>query len=303
MDAPPKKTLRQKWKEHYDTKDEMFNVKPERANTAGVVFFWVFIVSLLYTALKIMIPQLTRYQSTRRYWFTAFAWFVSIEIVINWILSARKSPSQVNAKTVPQGDEKLVTSLPEGWKSCPTCQLDTPPRSHHCKICKMCVLKRDHHCFFTGSCIGFFNQRYFIVFMFYATLGLIFSIYLLFSYLADPKPLLSRHCISYFFPVALFQWIFGYLSFAHLTLLAQLNASLVCLLGSVWFFAWEMLMVARGQTSYEAMRGIHRYRMNTMHNFQSVFGSLWILNFIFPMPFSQNGNGVDWSIKGVGKSR
>ena len=303
MDPPPRRTLMEKWKEHYNTKDEMFNIKPETANIAGVIFTWGYMISLMYTVLNIMIPQLARYQSSKQWWMSSFTWFVTVEIIINWILTARKTISQVNAKSVPQGNEKLVTSLPEGWKSCPTCQLDAPPRSHHCKICKMCVLKRDHHCFFTGSCIGFYNQRYFIIFLFYATAGIIFSTYLLFTYLADPLPLLSRHCISYFFPVAIFQWLLGYLSFAHLFLVAQLNASILCVFGSLWFFVWEMAMTARGQTSFEVMRGIERYRMGITKNFQSVFGHLWMLNFIIPMPFAVCGNGVDWKVEGVGKSK
>jgi len=57
------------------------------------------------------------------------------------------------------------------FQTCPVCLLMTPPRSHHCKICNCCVLKRDHHCFFTASCVGFNNQRYFVVFMFYMSVS------------------------------------------------------------------------------------------------------------------------------------
>jgi len=57
------------------------------------------------------------------------------------------------------------------FRTCPVCLLMAPPRSHHCKICNCCVLKRDHHCFFTASCIGFNNQRYFVVFTFYTSVS------------------------------------------------------------------------------------------------------------------------------------
>ena len=58
-----------------------------------------------------------------------------------------------------------------GFRTCPVCALLAPPRSHHCHVCGRCVLRRDHHCFFTASCVGHANQRYFVVFTFYATVS------------------------------------------------------------------------------------------------------------------------------------
>ncbi|KAL1434736.1 hypothetical protein MTO96_011434 [Rhipicephalus appendiculatus] len=56
-----------------------------------------------------------------------------------------------------------------GWRYCPVCAMNVPPRSHHCSVCNECILKHDHHCMFTGRCIGFYNQRYFVVALFYMT--------------------------------------------------------------------------------------------------------------------------------------
>lgn len=297
MDAPPpRRTLMEKWKEHYDTRDQIFKLKPQTANKAGMAFFWMFSVCLLMSAVHIMIPQLARYEVNKQFWMKTLAWFIFVESVLNWFLTCFNRRSQVNDKTVPQTDDKLVRSLPEGWKSCPTCQLDSPPRSHHCKVCQMCVLKRHHHCFFSGSCIGFYNQRYFVVFAFYVTLGCMFGTYLVLTYLADPLPLMSRHGVTYFPPVAFIKWFIGYLSSAHLFLLGQLYACCVCLVGGSWFFGWEMFMIYRGQTTYEAMRGIGRYRVNIMHHFRSTFGPFWMVNFLVPLPTQQQGNGVDWLI-------
>ncbi|KAI8046387.1 hypothetical protein M5D96_002589 [Drosophila gunungcola] len=57
------------------------------------------------------------------------------------------------------------------WHFCDKCHRTVPPRSWHCKICNVCILKRDHHCNFVGNCVGHNNQRYFIWFSFYATIG------------------------------------------------------------------------------------------------------------------------------------
>ena len=54
---------------------------------------------------------------------------------------------------------------------CQKCSMKRPSRAHHCKICNKCVLKMDHHCPWIMNCVGHANQKYFVLFLFYATLG------------------------------------------------------------------------------------------------------------------------------------
>lgn len=41
----------------------------------------------------------------------------------------------------------------------------------HCSTCGECIYKLDHHCMWTQTCIGHCNQRPFILFCFYMTIG------------------------------------------------------------------------------------------------------------------------------------
>ena len=58
------------------------------------------------------------------------------------------------------------------------CEMYRPPRAHHCRICRRCIRRMDHHCPWINNCVGEWNQKYFLQFLFYVALLSAYSIFL-----------------------------------------------------------------------------------------------------------------------------
>jgi len=52
---------------------------------------------------------------------------------------------------------------------CEMCKASKPPRAHHCRRCARCVFRMDHHCVWIGNCVGYGNQKHFILLLSYLT--------------------------------------------------------------------------------------------------------------------------------------
>ncbi|ODV62420.1 DHHC family palmitoyltransferase [Ascoidea rubescens DSM 1968] len=66
---------------------------------------------------------------------------------------------------------------------CSKCLLPTLPRMLHCKHCDRCVLDFDHHCYWINNCVGYYNYKYFLVFILNLAAILCLSVYFNFLFL------------------------------------------------------------------------------------------------------------------------
>lgn len=125
------------------------------------------------------------------------------EVLIN-----TSEDSHITQRRVLPGADGAYSITPDGkphrsgWGHCRKCVNPKPPRTHHCSICDSCILAMDHHCPWVASCVGFFNYRYFYLFLFHLVCACtyvicvgtyyyaIFDVFMpFFGFALKPKPL------------------------------------------------------------------------------------------------------------------
>ena len=187
------------------------------------------------------------------------------------------------------------------WKPCLKCQLNTPPRCHHCPMCNVCVLKRDHHCFFTRRCVGFFNQRHFIVFCAWASFGTTYAtIHFLLYYC---KVLMHQSSAwDVFAPFALLRWIFGDGTFAITNIMLTFTFNFLFIFLSTGFIIDQIQLIREGLTQFE-QKSVDRNKLRIVDprrfqdKLQAVFGHNYGISLIVPFAhvfFPPHENPFEW---------
>ena len=108
--------------------------------------------------------------------FRDLVWFlVSMLLIVmtlwSYVMVASTDPGKVPDEFLLEDEGSAALALHVGnMDVCGTCKLYKPPRAHHCSRCNRCVLKYDHHCPWIAQCVGFFNYKLYLLFVFYSWL-------------------------------------------------------------------------------------------------------------------------------------
>lgn len=187
--------------------------------------------------------------------------------------------------------------LPDGWRYCPECDLNLPPRSHHCKICDTCILKRDHHCWFAGCCIGYHNHRYYVAMVTHMVIaGLYCNIFNL-SFVVSVKGHLTLYTfLSYIGPH--FGWMFGYYDLYTFAITGMTSVGTVLLFLFSWLLYIQVTQIIRGGTQFECKKNIKIYNLGLRQNIREILGKRWYFVLLFPwIPSPLLGTGNQFIMK------
>lgn len=161
----------------------------------------------------------------------------------------------------------------ENPKLCKICQdCWKPPRAHHCKTCRRCIFRMDHHCPWVNNCVGYSNQKLFILFLFYIA-----------SSAAVTLALLSASAMY---------WLWTQSSMPDMA--APSSTSLICsslvaveCLAAVLFvsdFMQEQIeSITANSTLVETYQRTHGERTTFANHFKVIFGHRW---WLWPVPIS-----------------
>lgn len=231
-----------------------------------------------------------RFVDTSKYEIIAFYVLFGLTFV-SWIQCIITHPG-----TVPPLWNKYVNGLQmrnksDEFKFCTRSQLWKPPRSHFDSFSQRLVLNMEHFCPWVGNTIGFYNRKFFILFIFYTwcTLGLV-----VFTSLPRFSAAVERGEPEDYAVVGL----------------------LACdaLVGLILFFFWvnHMYLVITNSTTVEhiiKMRSAgpfaprpeeqQRYNIGCYGNMKQVFGQWFILWWVPTAigPAGPEGDGIVWPTK------
>ena len=156
---------------------------------------------------------------------------------------------------------------------CVLCKVFKQDRTFHCNFCNKCILVKHHHCYLLCTCIGFYNRKFFVQFVFYLCLLLIDIDITLGKY--------AFHLINNIFRKKL---KYGLTLHATLIISCYIGVFLLSLIMILYLFG-QIKMILHNVTFTELMikdnkEDLKKYCLTKRENWEQVFGKnvlLWFL--------------------------
>ena len=274
------------WRPGATRKDKWYAV----ASIVGTVYFMSLTTFVIYLSVFEIMPVAFLHSRDTVVYHSICLLYLFLNVLGNF---ANAHGVDTSISALPQDLLKAGRQHWDGW--CKTCRARIPRRCHHCILCDKCVMKRDHHCFFIGTCVGYANQKYFVCFLFYTFVAGLYCTVLQAIYLNHKYqvPFQGTSTLVSLIPSTLYHWLYlGDISHYQGFLVLIFYGSFFSGLLSGSFFFWQMYIIYRGQTQWEARMHIDCYSGTFKENFLDAFGTYWPLTFLLPLPLPQPGHGI-----------
>lgn len=229
--------------------------------------------------------------------------YINAQIFCNWVQFLRHScvvraskknfpgyfhrfPSLANSKD-PRSINTDYEQARKVWKECDVCDMHVPTATYHCSLCRACVSVPDHHCYFLGHCAGRFNQRFFLVFAFYAAIGSAIGAYTLVQVMGYYRNYLNSEVIYYLLPFTTTAYLAGWNGVQPFEMLyvALIDFGAGASLFSGALFFWGLQKIAKGNAAKEAKKKVRcedDIQLTAGQRFELVFGSCGLMHFLVP---------------------
>lgn len=154
-----------------------------------------------------------------------------------------------------------------------------PDRAHYCKKMKKNILRMDHFCPWLSNCVGYYNHKFFVLFLFYTVLN---------STLADTQLIhaLATCTLTVGKKFMLSQGAF---------LMSIVSATLAPFLGfHCWLISKNMTTIEFCENKCKLVNGcrLSRFDKGLLHNIQCVMGKDWY-KWLIPMG-APPSDGTKW---------
>lgn len=270
------------------------NILPKCIQDACVTTFVFFIVPTVYWfEMFLVLP--TFYEAGS--WWYKFHFVTGTFILFN---ISGNLVATILCDTSTKG-KVLPSTLGPNWHFCTVCESVAPPRSWHCNVCKTCILKRDHHCIFTSCCIGHYNLRYFLMFVFYLFIATIYATFYNFYFIRNYVDFSNIYTlIRLVFPLAM---VFVELSQGQF----YIFLCLIIIIGGIFtgvLLYYHTKLMFHGQVTYERNHNVTMYDLGRKENIRNVLGCKWYLVWMSPFISSELPNdGINWPVQDTSKNK
>jgi palmitoyltransferase len=238
------------------------------------------ILFVTYTFFNEVLPYLVEQQGPVRAYATVFfGMYLLFALLFNYLSVTWVGPGHPPADLDEQTRAHLFddpSRRPNApLRYCQKCKNLKGMRTHHCSLCRRCVMKMDHHCPWVNNCVGYRNHKYFLLFLFYLTVGAVF-------FLLTSSTQVYR--------VFKGQAVTGTFLFAAVLCLASSIASF-------FFLLWNIILVVTNQTTIEFITNFSQREKNVYHlgyrrNLEEVFGDPRWYTWLLPSRAPPLGDGI-----------